>query len=107
MPCDYKRDYPKNWFTEIRPAVLKRANHCCEFCGIKNYTRYWNDRTKKWVTVVLTIAHLDHDKENDKVSLDRLAALWQSCHLQYDINHHIANRKYGRNHKGKHQLKLF
>lgn len=92
MPINYK-EYPENWLTEIRPAVLKRANDCCEFCGIANYTIKENG-TK----VVLTIAHLDHDKFNHDVDLDRLKALCQKCHLQYDLPRHIANRKYGRNH---------
>ena len=34
MPIDYKK-YPKNWKSEIRPSILKRANNCCEFCGVK------------------------------------------------------------------------
>lgn len=38
----------------------------------------------KTVKVVLTIAHLDHDEENHEVSLDRLKALCQICHLRYD-----------------------
>lgn len=37
MPIDYK-NYPENWKTEIRPAILERANNCCEFCGVKNYS---------------------------------------------------------------------
>lgn len=37
MPIDYKK-YPKNWKTEIRPAVLERAGNKCEFCGIKNHS---------------------------------------------------------------------
>lgn len=36
MPCNYK-DYPANWFTEIRPAILARAENKCEFCGVLNY----------------------------------------------------------------------
>lgn len=36
MPIDYKK-YPKNWRSEIRPAILERAKHKCEFCGVKNY----------------------------------------------------------------------
>lgn len=36
MPCDYK-NYPENWKTEIRPAILKRANDRCEFCKVKNH----------------------------------------------------------------------
>jgi 5-methylcytosine-specific restriction endonuclease McrA len=40
--------------------------------------------TPKQVKVVLTIAHLDHDEDNHNVKLDRLAALCQKCHLDYD-----------------------
>ena len=36
MPIDYKK-YPANWKTEIRPAVLERAKHRCECCGVDNY----------------------------------------------------------------------
>lgn len=38
----------------------------------------------KAVRVVLTIAHLDHDETNHDVPDDRLAALCQYCHLNYD-----------------------
>ena len=93
MPINYK-EYPLNWKTEIRPSVLERAGNCCEFCGIPNYTIKENG-TK----VVLTIAHLDHDKLNHDVSIDRLRALCQKCHLIYDIEHHVANRKYGRGYR--------
>lgn len=131
MPIDYSK-YPPNWKTEIRPAVLKRANDCCEFCQVPNGSMQWRGRKKvregqrlKFRTfaydskeaaladgcyycatidngkhkqigiyqtkVVLTIAHLDHDEENWDVQLDRLAALCQLCHLQYD-----AKEKYRR-----------
>lgn len=43
------------------------------------------------VKVVLTIAHLDHDEENWNVSIDRLKAMCQLCHLRYD-----AKEKYRR-----------
>ena len=46
--------------------------------------------TKK-VKVVLTVAHLDHDEENHEVKDERLAALCQWCHLNYD-----AKEKYRR-----------
>ena len=36
MPIDYKI-YPKNWKTEIVPAVIKRAESRCECCNLKNY----------------------------------------------------------------------
>jgi len=34
----------------------------------------------------LTIAHLDHDRDNFDVFDERLAALCQKCHLNYDRN---------------------
>ena len=78
MPIDYKK-YPPNWKTEIRPHILNRANNKCELCGVENYS------IRDGVKVILTIAHLDHDEENWNVSMDRLAALCQRCHLRYDI----------------------
>lgn len=117
MPIDYRR-YPPNWKTEIRPAVLRRAGDKCEFCGLANGQTVYRCRVKKkmewfsckgdifeqgltkevaewWierpVKVVLTIAHLDHDEENHEVSIDRLKALCQLCHLRYD-----AKEKYRR-----------
>lgn len=119
MPCDYKK-YPKNWFTEIRPSVLNRADNKCEECGVPNYALIFRPHKNKpdwklWpegmesetlsldgfksVKIILTIAHLDHDKDNHEVSIDRLRAWCQRCHLRYDMNHHVANRKYGRGHK--------
>lgn len=79
MPINYRR-YPPDWKTRMRPAILQRAGHCCEFCGIANYA-YQPDTGSR---VVLTIAHLDHDEDNHAVALDRLAALCQRCHLRYD-----------------------
>ena len=38
----------------------------------------------KIVKVVLTIAHLDHDETNHHVQDDRLKAMCQYCHLNYD-----------------------
>ncbi len=125
MPIDYK-EYPPNWKSEIRPAVLKRAGNCCENCGVKNHSiihrygkgvndwRYWPEGMEgeamfadgdKPTKIVLTVAHLDHDKSNANVSLDRLRAWCQKCHLGYDMNHHVRNRKYGRKHTSN-NLKL-
>lgn len=52
------------------------------------------DGLGKWSVVVLTVAHLDHDKTNNR--FDNLAALCQKCHLSHDSAQHVANRKYGR-----------
>lgn len=105
MPIDYS-EYPDNWFTELRPVVLSRANNCCEgspqlpACREKNHMPHSITGSK----VVLTIAHMDHDKTNN--SLENLRALCQRCHLRHDIGQHVANRKYGRYWK-RDQLSLF
>lgn len=123
MPIDYKQ-YPSNWKTEIRPAILERAKNCCEFCGVKNHAiihrfgkgindfEYWPEGSesdcwtidgKKSTKIILTIAHLDHDKLNHDISLDRLKALCQKCHLQYDMAHHVSNRLKNK-HKNNYKL---
>jgi hypothetical protein len=47
MPIDYDK-YHKDWFSDIRPRILKRAGNRCEFCGVPNheliYRGYWNGR---------------------------------------------------------------
>lgn len=131
MPINYK-EYPKNWKTEIRPAVMKRAGEIrdpmtgeimreaeCEECGAPNHKYIYRPQKDgvwdlmpeghladamaldgvKFTKVILTVAHLDHDKENHNVKLDRLKALCQRCHLKYDMNRHVSNRKYGRKHR--------
>ncbi len=51
----------------------------------KNYVGFIDITGKKdFIKVVLTIAHLDHDVENWQVKDERLAALCQRCHLNYD-----------------------
>ena len=95
MPIDYKK-YPPNWKTEIRPYILNRANNKCEFCGVENYS------IRDGVKIILTIAHLDHDEENWNVSMDRLAALCQKCHLRYDAE----DKKKRRLKKQKYEYKI-
>lgn len=118
MPCNYKL-YPKNWKSEIRPSILKRANNCCEFCGVKNHDlgfrgidgNFYNDNfihqqldlygidmfdehiseKAKHFKIVLTVAHLDHNLSNNDYS--NLKALCQKCHLNYDKEHHSKNRR--------------
>jgi len=80
MPIDY-RLYPANW-REIRAAILQRANNACEWCGAVNHEPHPITRAR----VVLTIAHLDHDVQNNDTS--NLAALCQRCHLRHDAKLH-------------------
>lgn len=56
-----------------------------------------NDGLGRWYPVVLTVAHIDHDKANNDEA--NLAALCQSCHLGHDRKYHENNRRYGRNWK--------
>lgn len=53
--------------------------------------------TNKFITIVLTIAHLDHNIENNDLS--NLKALCQKCHLNYDKEHHAKNSRETRNKK--------
>ncbi len=46
-------------------------------------------RSERYVTIVLTIAHLDHDTKNNEES--NLKALCQKCHLAYDADLHRVN----------------
>lgn len=126
MPINYA-DYPQNWKTEIRPAVLKRAGNKCEFCGIGNHLLvlrgrwqgqdvYQNDEgeifsatnserlgadyvgevaedapERKFIRIVLTVAHLDHNIENNEMG--NLRALCQRCHNRLDAKDRAASRK--------------
>ena len=64
MPCDYSK-YPKNWKSEIRPDILKRASNRCEWCGAENYKPNPATGSK----VILTIAHIDHDIKNNELEV--------------------------------------
>lgn len=129
MPINYKEYHPK-WSLISRLIRYRRAKNKCEWCGIKNQTIIEKRNRKpiygillhtfnKYKTkfgkvealrklnltqVVLTVAHIDQDKTNNR--FNNLAALCQKCHLGHDRKQHEANRKYGREHKAKHQLVL-
>lgn len=123
MPIDYKK-YPPNWKSEIRPAILLRANQKCEQCNVPNYSyilrgtingiecyqledgalfradnsehigyTYVGDvhPSNKFIKVVLTISHIDHDINNNDHK--NLKALCQKCHLNHDKEHHAATRR--------------
>jgi len=105
-----KDRYPDDW-KEIRAKILERANHCCEFCGVKNYAvGYWEGEKfveykdpesfeadvaalvdgKNVIKIVLTIAHLDHTPENCNPA--NLKAICQRCHNRYDAPMRAAGR---------------
>lgn len=102
---------------EIRRRILARANHRCEKCGVKNHQviyrwgeGYWMHEfgavinpegrycgrarldevpAGKFVMIVLTIAHLDQNTENN--TWKNLAALCQRCHNILDAPFRRAN----------------
>lgn len=80
MPIDYRR-YPSDW-QAIRARILARAGNACEWCGAANYQPHPLTGSR----VVLTIAHIDHDVENN--ADENLAALCQRCHLRHDAQEH-------------------
>lgn len=99
MPINYKEYHPK-WKLISKLIRVNRAKGNCEWCGAVNYQPHPVTCSK----VVLTVAHIDHDKTNNRFG--NLAALCQKCHLGHDIKQHVDNRKYGRNWKGDHQLRM-
>ncbi len=132
MPINLK-DYHPRW-TLLSRLIRKRANNKCEWCGvpnskvirrhkddsweestsmhqkwnwpqIKSFNHRWG-KTNRWklTRIVLTVAHLDQNKDNNQDH--NLAALCQKCHLGYDAQQHARNRKYGRFHK-RNQMDLF
>lgn len=60
-------------------------------CDIKRMRPFALGGEIKTIRVVLTIAHLDHDETNHDVVDNRLQAMCQYCHLNYD-----AEEKYRR-----------
>ena len=119
MPIqENKKLYPANW-KEIVKQVKDRANGKCEFCGLENYsvgfrvkdiffkiensmqgetdTLDFESEGYKPIKIVLTVAHLDHDPQNNDFS--NLKALCQQCHLRLDVEQHKQTRA-----KNKHKL---
>lgn len=125
MPIDYKEYHP-DWKAISLRIRKERAKDKCEWCGRENGSvwvkRYphseWeedDDARDKEVAkamrdyyhqvtpIVLTVAHIDHDKTNNDDA--NLAALCQRCHLNHDRKQHADNRRNGRNWK-RDQTKL-
>jgi hypothetical protein len=114
-----KSKYPADW-PQIRDRIREREGHCCKWCKAPNrkfiarsscgsYYMLANGdilnadngetvfrselvlfQAKKWIEVVLTVAHLDHDPTNN--TDENLAALCQRCHNRYDSEHRAESR---------------
>lgn len=85
MPIDRSR-YPRNW-PEISRAVRAAAGNRCQFCGAENHRPHPATGSR----VVLTVAHLDDDPQNNDPR--NLRALCQRCHLAYDAPIHAAHAR--------------
>lgn len=110
MPIDYS-EYPDNW-SEISEYIrFERAGNRCETCGAENRKPHPDTGSE----VVLTVAHIRHEKSDVRYNPDEynpddeennLVAECQRCHLTRDAKLHARNRKYGRHHNRKEQLRL-
>lgn len=106
---------------EVRDSSGKIITEaCCEECKVKNHEKGARNFKGEWKTereingmnsdagewnfqhiktfpkitkIVLTVAHLDHDSGNKNISIERLRAWCQRCHLNYDRERHMENRK--------------
>lgn len=114
--------YPKDW-PAIRARILERADNRCEFlmmdgtrCNAPDKELVFRDKRdpESWrmpngndcgeadptcygVTVVLTIAHLNHQPEDCRD--ENLRAGCQLHHLRYDAAHHRQNSVWTRRRK--------
>ena len=111
MPIDYS-EYPEDWKEISEYIRFTRAGNKCETCGAENYKPHPVTGSK----VVLTVAHIRHEKSDVRYNKEKydpedkennLVAECQRCHLYRDKDLHARNRKYGRDHAGKHQRNLF
>lgn len=95
--------YPADW--KIRSLLIRRhrARWRCECdgrCGRPSdhldtdgrcHNRQGQPAHGIGSTVVLTVAHLDHQPEHSQLS--NLLAMCQGCHLHYDRDHHAETRR--------------
>lgn len=90
MPIDYA-DYAEDWKSISERIRFERAGGRCE--GSPAYpdcrAAHGEPHPETGSTVVLTVAHLDHDPGNN--ADDNLRAMCQRCHLTYDAKHHAVN----------------
>lgn len=126
MPIDYSKRNPE-WLDKIRPMILAREDYKCKFCKRTHKKHYMKSGSMQnlelsefeleWclknkipvVRIILTIAHLDHNENNDVP--ENLAALCQKCHLNHDRADNIMRRKnnkarLGANQKNKIETKI-
>ncbi|MCZ2115135.1 MAG: hypothetical protein LC131_15105 [Anaerolineae bacterium] len=91
MPMNL-RDYHPDW-RSISRQIREQAGQQCEGtprfpdCVAVNSEPHPETGSR----VVLTVAHMDHDRTNNDPA--NLRALCQRCHLDWDRDHHLRNRR--------------
>lgn len=98
-PID-RSQYPDGWDAFSEWVRGERAGWRCEWCG----ARHGQPHPETGATVVLTVAHLDHDHTH--LDPERVAALCQLCHNGLDAPVRARRRRYGADHDGSHQGRL-
>jgi len=105
-----RADYPVDWCDVIRPAIMARAQNCCEGspaypgCRVLNYS--WHPGTGS--KVILTTAHLCRCARKCG-ELSHLRLLGQRCHLTLDVELHAqhAAERLRRESEARGQLRLW
>lgn len=77
------------WIIDVAPHLKTRTYQDARQICAENSIG-WEAGDPKWIVIVLTVAHLDHD-DLETTRTDRLRALCQRCHLLYDLQQHQAN----------------
>lgn len=108
-----RMDYQGNWTEFSRLIRFERAKEQCECageCGLHDGRDLFFPEAKrceekngypaKWAqgTIMLTVAHLNRADGPCKCHplcaiADHVKAMCQRCHLRYDIDRHVENRK--------------
>lgn len=90
---EHRQHYAGKEWQRLRKRILLRAENTCEHCGVLNGQMYlrFRDGVQHEARVVLTIAHLNHDPKDNR--LTNLKALCQRCHLKHDEPHHAETRR--------------
>jgi len=98
ISAENKKLYPDNWGEISERIRYERAGNRCEHWTVDRMgdaifeTRCeavnGKPHPETGSTVVLTVAHLDHNPAN--CDDDNLEAMCQRCHLRYDQFHHTA-----------------
>lgn len=74
---DYS-EYPDNWLTEIRPAILERAGHKCEWCGVPNYAHIMRSKSNPEAYLVLHEDGIYYTQDGQPVRLTEIPDdFWQ------------------------------